>query len=346
MPTCITASSARPEPVSATLARWLMQRWYGGLPPAWPLRLLAGAYGFAMRLRRWGYRRGWFARHGVGVPVLVVGNRTVGGTGKTPLVIALARALTARGWRVGVVSRGHGRLARLPCSVHATSHPRDCGDEPLLIHLECAVPVEVDRDRVAAARRLVAAGCDLVLADDGLQHLRLLRTIELEVEDARGLGNGRVLPAGPLREPLPSTPAFARIVHGRPLRGDEVALSMRLGEPWCLNAPDQRRPLAAFAGRALHALAGIGDPSRFFAALRAHGLDPIEHPFPDHHVYRAADVAAFAQAMVLMTAKDAVKCRQLGLVDAWVLPLIAELPGSFLDRLETRLREPSAHVPA
>lgn len=329
----------------ARLQAWLLARWYGGHPPGLLLRALGCFWGLLMRLRRRLYRHGLLVRPELPIPVLVVGNRTVGGAGKTPVVIALAQALAARGWQVGVVSRGHGRRRRGAVAVDAGRSASEVGDEPLLIHHETGLPVEVDVDRVAAVRRLAAAGCTLAIADDGLQHLRLARRIEIEVEDGRGLGNARVLPAGPLREPLPALPAFARVVHGRAAAPGEIALHLQLGE---LRSLDGRRrlPLTAFAGRRVRAVAGIGDPERFFAALRAHGLEVEPQPFPDHHAYRAADFAALQGLPLLMTGKDAVKCRHFGLADAWEVPLQASLPAAFLDQLDTTLRRPAPDAPA
>jgi len=275
--------------------------------------------------------------------VVVVGNRTAGGAGKTPLVIALAQALTAHGWSVGIVSRGYGRSGSAAVTVRVDSLPESCGDEPLLIHRSTGLPVEVDVDRVAAAKRLQAAGCTLVLADDGLQHLRLGRSAEIEVQDGRGLGNARVLPAGPLREPLPARRAFATVVHGRALAPGETLMKLALGTPRRLGG-DELRPLVAFAGQPVHAVAGIGDPARFFTALRAAGLAPIPHPFPDHHRYVDHDFASLSAATVLMTAKDAVKCEGFGLSDAWELPLEATLPEAFVATLDAFLRSAPPHV--
>lgn len=327
----------------AALERHLLARWYGGLRPGPTLRALASAYGALMHLRRALYRAGWLRQHRLTVPVVVVGNRTVGGAGKTPLVIALVEALRARGWAPGVVSRGYGRRSKAPLVVAATSTPDETGDEPLLVHAATGAPVAVDTDRVAAARALAAAGCDVVIADDGLQHLRLGRVLEIEVQDGRALGNAQVMPAGPLREPLPARRATFRVVHGRDATADEVPMRLVLGEARRVGG-DHTRPLAIFSAARVHAVAGIGHPPRFFAALRTEGLDPIEHPFPDHHVYGAADFATMRDAPILMTGKDAVKCRHLGLDDVWEVPVQALLPDAFFDTLNHRLRESPAHV--
>jgi tetraacyldisaccharide 4'-kinase len=334
--------------MASGLERALLERWYGGRTSGVLLRAAAALYAGLMRLRRQAYRVGMKRVAHLPVPVLVVGNRSVGGAGKTPVVIALVAALRARGWRPGVVSRGHGRRSSAPRRVEPSSNAADVGDEPLLIHLASGAPVEVDRDRVAAAQRLVDAGCDVVVADDGLQHLRLGRRVEVEVQDGRGLGNGRVMPAGPLREPLPARAADVRIVHGRPAAAGEVPMRLVLGDPRPLDPrrpeASTSRPLAAFAGARVHAVAGIGHPPRFFAALREAGLDPIEHPFPDHHAYAAADFAGLDHAPILMTSKDAVKCRGFGLVDAWEVPVDAILSEAVLEAIDHLLRTRTTDV--
>jgi tetraacyldisaccharide 4'-kinase len=316
------------------LERWLERRWYGDEPAGMGLRALAGAYRVARGLR------GGEAPQRLPVPVLVAGNFTAGGTGKTPLVIALARDLSARGWRPGIVSRGHGRRGEGPVRVDVETPAREAGDEPKLIRERTGLPVFVDRDRVAAARAAIEAGCDLVIADDGLQHRRLGRDIEIEVIDGeRGYGNGLLLPAGPLRE-KPRDTDF-RVVNGEMRAGESREsgawpMHLRLREAVSLSDDGTRRPLAAFAGAPVHAVAGIGNPGRFFAALRTAGLQPHEHPFADHHDYERADFRDI-QGTVLMTEKDAVKCRGLGLRDAWSVPVEAELPAGFYEALAARL---------
>jgi tetraacyldisaccharide 4'-kinase len=332
----------------AGLERWLQARWYGGEAPGFGLRAVAALYGALMRLRRWTYRIGLQRQHRLDVPVIVVGNRTAGGAGKTPLVIALVDTLRARGWRPGVLSRGYGRQARGLVLVSAASTPAEVGDEPLLVHRATGAPVAVDADRIAAARALTAAGCDVLVADDGLQHLRLGRVVEIEVQDARGLGNGRVMPAGPLREPLPARVADFRVVHGRAVSLGEVPMTLALGDARRIGggatvAPASR-PLSAFVGGRVHAVAGIGHPARFFAALRDAGLTPVEHPFPDHHAFETEEFAAMHDAPILMTGKDAVKCRDFALADAWEVPVAAVLPDAFIATLDHRLRESPRHV--
>lgn len=326
--------------MKAGLERWLLRRWYGGVAPGPGLRLLSLVYAGVLRLDRALYRRGLRKVHHLRVPVIVIGNLVAGGTGKTPLTIAVAQALAARGWKPGVVSRGYGRRSQEPVRVSPTLPADVCGDEPLLIARQTGLPVFVDRDRVAAARRLVAEGCDLIIADDGLQHRRLGRDIEIEVIDGeRGHGNGRLMPAGPLREPAGRRVDF-RVVNGGGADSGDGAWRMRLvladAEPLDGGAP---QPLARFVGMPVHAIAGIGNPSRFFASLRAADIDPIEHPFPDHHDYVAADLAFTPPAPLLMTGKDAVKCAEFALPQAYAVPVRTELPDAFFAAVSERLAD-------
>ncbi len=322
--------------MKAALAHWLLRRWYGGVAPGPGLRLLSLLYRGVTVARAAMYRRGWLRVHRLPVPVIVVGNLVAGGSGKTPLTIALARGLAARGWRPGIVSRGYGRTSREPLRVTAGMSPEACGDEPLLIARQTGLPVFVDADRVAAAHRLVAEGCNLLIADDGLQHLRLGRDIEIEVLDGeRRHGNGRLIPAGPLREPA-GRAVDHRVVNGGQAAAGEWPMRLALGAAQPL-AGGPPRPLADFSSRPVHAVAGIGHPARFFDALRALGLDPIEHPFPDHHAFTAPELAFSPPAPLLMTEKDAVKCTSLGLADAYAVPASAELPEALFTALQQRL---------
>ena len=321
--------------MTAAVERWLQQRWYGDIAPGLGLRALAGLYRgvLAVRPPEPGQR--------VGVPVVVVGNFTAGGTGKTPLVIALAKFLVTRGWRPGIVSRGYGRQSTQPLRVDDATPASLVGDEPRLMFEKTALPVLVDRDRVAAARAAIAAGCNLVLADDGLQHRRLGRDIEIEVIDGeRRYGNGLLLPAGPLRE-APRRCDF-RVLNQGSAGADEWPMQLRLGDALALDR-SASRPLPQFVGTPVQAVAGIGNPARFFAALRAAGLETIEHPFADHHDFRAEDFAGLRGA-ILMTEKDAVKCRGLGLADAWAVPVQAQLPEAFFAAFAHRLDQLNART--
>lgn len=291
---------------SARLRAALERSWYRPNSAWWILRPLAWLFGRIVSIRRLAYRRQWLRAEEVGARVLVVGNITVGGSGKTPLTLALIDQLVARGQRVGVVSRGYGGHAEnYPLCVTPELSASVCGDEPLMIARTAGVPVVVDPRRARGARWLVAQGkVDIVIADDGLQHYALARDAEIAVTDVRrGLGNRRLLPAGPLREP----PSRLNCVDLALTHGTGADFWLAPGPVQAL-ATDEQRTLAHFRGAPVHAVAGIGDPGRFFAMLRAAELDVIEHPLPDHYDYRAVDIRFADDHPVLMTAKDAVKC--------------------------------------
>lgn len=323
--------------------------WYDGSTPPFGLRLLSPLYAAVSGLRRRLYQRGWLKRHSLPVPVIVVGNITAGGTGKTPLTIALVQRLRAAGWSPGVASRGYGRdQATQPRWVQADTQTALGGDEPVLIAWKTGVPVRVDADRVAAARALVEAGCDVVVCDDGLQHYRLARDIEIEVVDAqRRYGNGQLLPAGPLREPVARAAACDFRVVNLGAASAEPAAQCGFGQ-WAMSlqidsaqplAGGRRRSLASFAGQRVHAVAGIAHPQRFFDMLRAQGIGVVPHAFADHHAYQAQDLQFGSQLPLLMTEKDAVKCR--GFASDWhfAVPLQAELPAAFWVALTDRLEK-------
>ena len=305
---------------------------------------LALVFGAASALRRRAYRVGILRRYSLGVPIVVVGNINVGGSGKTPLALYIARELASRGWRPGLVSRGYGGSDGAPRRVLSSSRPGDVGDEPVLL-ARSGMPVWVGRDRVDAGRALIAgnADCDVVIADDGLQHYALARDVEIvAVDGKRGFGNGLPLPAGPLREPLS--------------RLSEVDAVVRLGDkPGRLSAREFEMALAgdrfvrvndtaisagagAFAGNAVHAVAGIGNPERFFAHLRALGIAPITHAFPDHHPYAPQDIALPEATVILMTEKDAVKCAAFADDRCWALPVTAIVDASLITLVEEKLR--------
>ena len=327
--------------MSADVAGWLQRRWYGPDAPGTGLRLLAGIYAGAIGLRRGAYRRGWLRAHRIDVPVIVVGNLNVGGSGKTPLVIALVESLRAAGWNPGVASRGYGRHSHGQQRVDANTRPSAGGDEPVLIARRTGAPVVVDADRVAAARALREQGCDVIVADDGLQHYRLHRDIEIEVIDAaRGYGNGQLLPAGPLREPPErAMDCDLHVVNGGEFDdGDADRYGMRLrGDELVALDGKRRQPLATLAGQRVHAIAGIGDPLRFFRALAHAGAEVVEHAFADHHAYLAQDFAFAETLPIVMTEKDAVKCAGFALKGAWMLPVRAELPDAFFAAVHARL---------
>ncbi|MFC5743470.1 tetraacyldisaccharide 4'-kinase [Dyella tabacisoli] len=319
------------------LADTLEAAWYGHRPSPWWSFPLAWFYGGVIYLRRALYRRGWLRSERLPVPVVVIGNLSVGGTGKTPLTIAVVDALRQRGFRPGVVSRGYGGSHRQPMLLDAAPDPAIVGDEPCLIRAS-GVPVAVGRDRPAAACLLIAAGCDVVIADDGLQHYRLARDVEICVIDGvRRFGNQRLLPAGPLREPLSRlSKVDFRVCNGGKAQAGDISMQLE-GSSASALVDGHQQPLASFVGQSVHAVAAIGHPRRFFDSLRAHGLEVIEHAFPDHHTFSASDLDFRDELPLLMTEKDAVKCRHFARPHEWSVPVRAVLPQDFLDALSNRV---------
>ena len=306
------------------------------------------AFRVVVAVRRMLYRSGMLRSVRLPVPVLVVGNITVGGSGKTPLVAALASALARRGRRPGIVSRGYGRSSDDggPIRVTADDDPRLTGDEPLLL-ARAGYPVVVARDRVAAARMLLdwQRNCDVILADDGLQHYRLARSVEIAVVDAaRAFGNRALLPAGPLREPISRLGTVDAVVvlvgEGQtPPPGLPHAHTMTFAGEIFVRVDD---PLAtarasAFVGENVHAVAGIGNPARFFAQLAAMGINAIPHPFPDHHRFVPADLAIDGARAILMTEKDALKCEGFADDRCWSLPVRARIDDALIALIEAKL---------
>jgi tetraacyldisaccharide 4'-kinase len=304
----------------------------------WLLAPFSGLFRSLLALRTLAYGLGWRKSVRLGVPVVVVGNITAGGTGKTPLTLALVEWLREAGYHPGIVSRGYGGDARQPMPVMAGSDPARVGDEPVLLARRAGCPVWIGRRRAEAGRQLLAfhPEVDVLVADDGLQHYALARDVEIVVVDGqRGFGNGWLLPAGPLREPVGRMGrATAVVVNGggmvQPDMGRPVFAMNLKGARFC-NLLDADLTLSAreLAGRPIHAIAGIGNPRRFFDSLAGQGLEVVAHAFPDHHTYRAEDLPG---GRVVMTEKDAVKvlslARGLGLGDCWVLAVDAELePG-------------------
>lgn len=277
------------------------------------------------------------------MPVVVVGNITVGGTGKTPMVVWLVEWLRAQGWKPGVVSRGYRASAgsEMPYLVSADDDTVTVGDEPLLIARRTRVPVAICRRRPAAVEMLIEKhGCDIVVSDDGLQHYRLWRDIEIAMLDGRRrLGNGRCLPSGPLREPADRLDEvdFVLVVEGSPAPG-EFGVNIVMGEARRIGSLDELRPLTAFAGKPVHVVAGIGNPERFFSALERAGLSVIRHPLPDHHPIAPRDIAFGDGRAVLMTEKDAVKCRAFASPDNWYVPIEAMPERNWIDAFGERLR--------
>lgn len=311
-----------------------MKHWYrpGALKwLLWPASLL---YGAVASVRRLLYAARLLPRHRAGIPVIVVGNLVAGGSGKTPLVLWIAEFLRATGRKPGIVSRGYGgtiaRKGGAPREATIASDPAEVGDEPMLLARRSGCPVWVAPERIAAVRALRAQhpDCDLIILDDGLQHYSLARDLEICVVDGRGFGNGMLLPAGPLREPPSRLASVDAVVsHGAKVTG----FGMRLEGAELVRLADtnDRRAASAFKGQRLHAVAGIGDPNRFFMQLMALGLQIVPHPFPDHHPFSAAELEFGDDAPIVMTEKDAVKCNPFAGPKHWVFPVRTRMDDAF-----------------
>jgi tetraacyldisaccharide 4'-kinase len=324
-----------------------VRHWVSRGALAWLLWPASLAFGVVAVVRRFLFRIKVLGSKHPGIPVIVVGNLTAGGSGKTPLVLWIVELLKEHRWKPGIVSRGYGGSAEHPVEASIASDPAEVGDEPILLARRSGCPVWVAPDRVAACRvlREKHPECDVIVTDDGLQHYALARDIEICVVDGKGFGNGFLMPAGPLREsPSRLRSVDAVVAHGAKglavhgangvaghdmkLEGDKL-VSMS-------NAHDIR-PAKSFAGQTVHAVAGIGDPKRFFLHLARFGIKPVPHPFPDHHPFAAADLDFGDAAPVVMTEKDAVKCKRFAKANHWVFPVSASLDPAFERWLLERL---------
>jgi len=307
---------------------------------------LAGLFALVSGARRLAYRHSWLRAVRLRAPVVIVGNISVGGTGKTPLVIWLADALRARGFSPGLVSRGYRGAGSLS-EVTSDADPAHSGDEPVLLARRSLCPVWVGRDRVQAARALLERypGVDVIVSDDGLQHYRLARDFEIAVVDGDiGLGNCLLLPAGPLREAASRLAEVDAVVingAGKAAHGAQgFFMSLEGGGFRNLLDPNRHAGPGDFAAYRVHAVAGIGNPDRFFAHLRALGLSPVGHAFPDHHRYTPQDLAFEDAGAVIMTEKDAIKCAHFARENWWTLPVEAQVDPALADLIARKLRTP------
>lgn len=324
--------------------KWIDRWWYKPNYCSFILWPFAWCYCLIVAFRRWLYSIGLKKTHQLPVPVIIIGNMTVGGNGKTPLVIYLAQQLRRMGYHPGIISRGYkGKINSSPLSVYADSDPVIVGDEPVLIARHTQCPVVVSPNRVAAAHYLLNNYyCNVILSDDGLQHYALARDIEIAVVDGeRRFGNRQCLPAGPLREPLHRLNQVDFVVCNV---SEQPALlheyTMRLEPQAFVNLLDPNRHESShyFQRYSLHALAGIGNPNRFFAALRKLGLSVTEHAFPNHHRFSLEEIQFSPEHQVLMTEKDAVKCFAFALANCWYLAIEAQVESAFLLELLQRLK--------
>jgi tetraacyldisaccharide 4'-kinase len=332
---------------------WLHRMWYEGAPSYRLLIPLSGIYWLLITLRRFLYQIGLFGRQKAVVPVIIVGNITTGGTGKTPVTIWLVKALGTRGFTPGIVSRGYGgSRSTTSMRVDSASDPAVVGDEPVLLARRTQCPVVVDANRARAAQMLADDGVDVIVADDGLQHYRLERTYEICVIDgARGLGNRLLLPAGPLRETIDRLEEVDQVlINGQRheegadfTAGEQNAIEFNLvaTEIERLNG-SLARSIERFSGTTAHGVAAIGNPARFFDMLRAHGIQVIEHAFQDHAAISQRDLEFGDDFDVLMTEKDAVKLGHVSSDKYWVVPVDMQIDavtaGPWLEQIESRLR--------
>jgi tetraacyldisaccharide 4'-kinase len=308
-----------------------VKHWYRRGAMAWLLWPVGLAFGFLAFARRILYRVRLLRSAHPGIPVIVVGNLTAGGSGKTPLVLWIAEFLKGKGWSPAIVSRGYGGAAGSPRAATVASEAGEVGDEPIVLARRSGCPVWVgpDRIKVIEALRLQHPDVDVVILDDGLQHYRLRRDLEIAVVDSRGLGNGFLLPAGPLREPARRLKSVDAVVchENASLPGFRMLLEGAVFHR--MTDARDRRAAAAFREHKVHAVAGIGNPNRFFLHLTRLGVRVMPHPFPDHHRFVPEELEFGDQAEVLMTEKDAVKLRRYARANWWVLPVSAKLDPSF-----------------
>lgn len=322
------------------LSQFLDSVWYGRHPAFIPLLPLAWAYRGVSALRRIAYTSGLLSSYEPEVPVIVVGNISTGGTGKTPLVIWLVEYFRSLGYTPGVVARGYrGRAKSWPQQVRADSDPAVVGDEPIVIARRARCPVAVGPRRGDSVDALLRhADCDIVISDDGLQHYALRRNYEIAVVDGvRRFGNGRCLPAGPLREPVARLRTVDLIVtNGLAGRG-EFSMKYVAGQVRRVGG-EEVMDLEKFAPKEIHAVAGIAHPERFFSMLRGKGFRVIQHAFRDHARFRKSDLDFGDDLPIIMTEKDAVKCEHFELPRCWYVPITAELPEVFRRRLSVAFK--------
>lgn len=294
------------------------------------MRPLSWLYRAVVAIRKKLYQWGLLKQHAFSVPVIVVGNVTVGGTGKSPTVAWCVDQCRQLGLKPGIVSRGYGGcLSKRGAVVQATHRAEEVGDEPLMLFCQTHAPVVIGANRVTAVQRLIDMGCDVVISDDGLQHYAMRRDLELIMLDGqRGLGNGLCLPAGPLRETMPTPSGTCWLVTtttcNHQAGTDDLSITIQPVDCYRLNQPDQRLELSVLSGKTLHAVSGIGNPKRFMHTLQALKVNVIAHVYPDHHVFRESDLRFADEHAVIITEKDAVKCRVFANDNVWVLTIKAQ----------------------
>ncbi len=331
-----------------SIETWLLRHWYGNSQPPWYLRLFVPLYRFVFRhnqKRAMGRKK----KPASAIPLVVIGNITAGGSGKTPLVIAVCRIASDMNLKAGIISTGYGRKSKQTMLVDADSDPRICGDEPVLLAQRTRAQVCVATDRFAALIGLAETDVDIIISDDGLQQADLPVSMTLCVVDgARGLGNGCLIPAGPLRESADRLTQVDFVISNGEWASKPAGLDielMQLKAPLVVSLDGKvSHPIDVFremnTGAPVHALAGIGNPGRFFSMLEQLGFEVIPRPFTDHHRFTSGDFDSIPDgAVIIMTEKDAVKCRRLALKNAWYVPVDTQLPDSFVHAIGTRMAE-------
>lgn len=321
---------------------WINRVWYGRSVISLLLLPLSGLFWFVITIRKFVYTSIPGIRRKYSVPIIVVGNISVGGTGKTPMVIYLCDELKKLGYKLGIASRGYGGDVTA-CTLLQSSHSaKEVGDEPILIFKRTNVPVMMGANRTDVIDRLISDHqCQIVICDDGLQDYRFVHDIEISMVDGdRQFGNKRLLPAGPLRERVNRvSECDLQVVTSRSVPElSEYCMKFQLHDLVAINDPNSRRLIESLRGKTAHAVAGIANPDRFFALLRAQGLNLIEHAYDDHTVYSPGDFEFPDNYPVLMTEKDAVKCINFNVNNVWYLPVTAQLPDTFVPRIQKLLR--------
>ena len=334
------------------MANWLQKQWLSFT--LWHIFLmpLSWLFGLISFVRKSLYKYGLLKSYRLNVPVIVVGNINVGGTGKTPLVIWLAEQLQIAGYKPGIISRGYGGTAIATQAVFPQSNPQEVGDEPVLIARRTGCPVFVSQNRVAAGQALlkIHPECNVVISDDGLQHYRLKRDVEIVVLDGtKGFGNGALLPAGPLRESIARLSAVDAVVSNGKVTHTSIdknnnkmsTIEMQLESGFFYNLVDKSLKCDAqsFANKQVLAIAGIGNPARFFQQLSRLGLHFKSLALPDHHKFQSQDFKQVSADIIVMTEKDAVKCESFALPNYWVLPVVAVINSELIQIVLNKLQK-------
>jgi tetraacyldisaccharide 4'-kinase len=316
--------------------------WYENHPASYLLLPFSWLYGLIVKLRKILYTSGFFETNYASVPVIVVGNITVGGAGKTPFVIWLSEYLTNKGYTPGVISRGYGRKSSSYVQqVRHDSDPENVGDEPVLIAKRSGVPVAVASDKYEAANQLVnMANCDVLICDDGLQHYALGRNLEIAIIDGdREFGNNCMLPAGPLREPVNRLTSVDMLISKSKEYENSFLMEYEFGDLVQLNDQDKLISINKLKGQQIHLVSGIANPDRFHSVFKEHQIHVIKHVFPDHYNYSLQDIDFNDDKPIVMTEKDAVKCAKFAKDNMWYLPVDVKFNDIFYHRIETLIAE-------